>query len=79
MLVRDIVKFNRENYYNGAIQTEWFYDDERVEGIVKNYVFHGPKYYGVTSKDVAAGEHKLLDTASFTKIVSDKLIKNADN
>lgn len=79
MLVRDIVKFNRENYYNGAIQTEWFYDDDRVDGIARSYVFHGPKYYGVTSKDVAAGEHKLLDTASFTKIVSDKILNKADN
>ncbi len=79
MLVRDIVKFNRENYYNGAIQTEWFYDNERVEGIARSYVFHGPKYYGVTSKDVSAGDHKLLDTASFTKIVSDKILYKADN
>ena len=79
MLVRDIVKFNRENYYNGAIQTEWFYDSERVDGIAKSYVFHGPKYYGVTRKDVETGDHKLLDTASFAKTVSDKLYTKADN
>ena len=79
MLVRDIVKFNRENYYNGAIQTEWFYDADRVDGIAKSYVFHGPKYYGVTRKDVSTGEHKLIDTASFAQIVSDKLSKKSDN
>lgn len=73
MLVRDIVKFNRENYYNGAVQTEWFYDCEKVGDIAKSYVFHGPKYYGVSSKDVKTSEHKLLDTASFCQIISNKL------
>lgn len=73
MIVRELVNFNRENYYNGAVQTEWFYDEARVERIAASYVFHGPKYYGVSSNDVNTGEHKLLDTASFAKIISDKL------
>lgn len=73
MLVSDIVKFNREKYYNGAVQTEWFYDADKVGKIAQSYVFHGPKYYGVSAKDVNSVEHKLLDTASFCQIISNKL------
>lgn len=80
MVVEDIVKFNRENYYNGAVQTEWFYDKAKVDGIAKSYVFHGPRYYGVSTKDVVAGNHKLLDTASFVQIITNKLYdKKVDN
>lgn len=73
MLVKDLVRFNRENYYNGAVQTDWFYDKSKVKNIAQSYVFHGPKYYGVSDKDVKSGEHKLIDTASFSKIVVEKL------
>ena len=73
MIVRDIVQFNRDNYYNGAVQTEWFYDKTKVDGIAKSYVFHGPRYYGVSTKDIVAGNHKLLDTASFAQIITNKL------
>lgn len=74
MQVRDLIRFNRENYYNGAVQAEWYYDNDKVEGIAKSYVFHGPKYYGVLEKDVITGEHRLLDTVSFAKKIADKLV-----
>ena len=73
MLVNDLVKFNREKFYNGAVQTEWFYDDSKVPGISSCYVFHGPKYYGVSDADVKHGEHKLLDTASYVQIITQKV------
>jgi len=73
MQVNDLVRFNRENYYNGAVQTEWFYDVEKVAKIADSYVFHGPKYYGVSSKDVLSREHKLIDTVTFTDRLATKL------
>lgn len=73
MKVRNIVEFNKENYFNGAIQTEWFYDPVRVEKIATSYVFHGPKYYGVSSRDIMRTSHTLIDTASFTKKIAHKL------
>ncbi len=73
MLVNDLVKFNRENFYNGAVQTEWFYDESKVAGISGSYVFHGPKYYGVSDADVKPGEHKLLDTASYVNKITQKV------
>lgn len=73
MYVSDLVKFNRENFYNGAVQTEWFYDDSKLAGISGSYVFHGPKYYGVSASDVKPGEHKLLDTASYVQNIVQKI------
>ena len=73
MKINDIVTFSKENFFNGAVQTEWFYDNSKLSAIAESYVFHGPKYYGVSSADVAAGEHRLIDTASFAKNLTDKL------
>lgn len=73
MKVCDIVRFNGERYFNGAVQTEWFYDQSRIDAVAKSYVFHGPTYFGVSSKDISKTAHTLIDTASFTKIIADKL------
>lgn len=79
MRVSDIVSFSKESFFNGAVQTEWFYDSEKASVIAESYVFHGPKYYGVSNADVKAGEHRLLDTASFAKNLTDKLYKEKVN
>ena len=79
MKVNDIVSFSKESFFNGAVQTEWFYDDSKVGAIAESYVFHGPKYYGVSSSDVKSGAHQLLDTASFAKNLTDKLYSAKPN
>lgn len=73
MKLNEIVSFSKESFFNGAVQTEWFYDDEKSAAIAESYVFHGPKYYGVSSADVSLGSHRLLDTASFAQNLTDKL------
>ncbi len=73
MKVSQLVSFSKESFFNGAVQTEWFYDDTKVGAIAESYVFHGPKYYGVSDTDVAVGGHRLLDTASFAKNLANKL------
>lgn len=73
MIVRDIVSFSKDNFYNGAVQTEWFYDSSKRNAIAESYVFHGPKYYGVSQSDVRTEKHKLIDTASFAQKLTDKL------
>ncbi len=62
---RDIVLFNKDKCFNGAIQTEWFYDSTKVGAVASSYVFHGPKYFGVSESDVALSGHRLIDSASF--------------
>ena len=73
MVIRDLVSFSEEKYFNGAVQTEWFYDPDKAEKVANSYVFHGPKYFGVSSQDVLQNSHRLIDTASFAKLICDKL------
>lgn len=77
MKVCDLVRFSDENYFNGAVQTEWYYDATRVEQIARSYVFHGPKYFGVSSRDISQTKHSLIDTASFTKKLADKIYSDS--
>ena len=73
MKVLELVSLSKESYFNGAIQTDWFYELERRNAIACSFVFHGPKYYGVSSDDLARTQHKLVDTASFAKNIAGKL------
>ena len=83
MRVCDLVRFSEEKYFNGAVQTEWFYDSARIGQIASSYVFHGPKYFGVSKKDISKTKHQLIDSASFAKTLADKLYapagKNTNN
>ena len=73
MKIGDILAFNKERTFNGAIQAEWLYDKKLAHEIGTSYVFHGPKYYGVSDQDLQIGEHKLMDTISFTTMLADRL------
>lgn len=79
MKIHDLLSFSKENYYNGAIQTDWFYDNSKARAIAGSYVFHGPKYFGVGRSDVSLGQHKLIDTASFAKCITERLYSHASD
>lgn len=79
MKVSDIVRFSKERCFNGAVQTEWFYDNTRVGHVAGSYVFHGPKYFGVSEADVDLSGHRLVDTASFALNMSEKLCAETPN
>lgn len=73
MKISDLVYFDKERYFQGAIQADWFYDQSKMHSIASSYVFHGPKYYGVSKSDVSLGQHRLIDTASFVKNLTKKV------
>ena len=73
MQIRELVQFSKERCFNGAVQTEWFYDKERVKAVAESYVFHGPRYFGISEKDQELGVHRLIDTASFALNIAEKL------
>ena len=33
MHIRDILKFNKDKYFGGAVQANWFYDADKVSAI----------------------------------------------
>lgn len=75
----DLVEVKKDSFFNGAVQAEWFYDKSRRKRVAESYIFHGPKYYGVTSEDIDTKNHKLSDTVSFTKTIYKKMYEDIDS
>ena len=65
MRIKDILKFNKDKYFGGAVQANWFYDTNKVRAIADSYVFHGPKYHGVNQQEWENSSYKLNDTATY--------------
>ncbi len=73
MKVGDLVEFNDDKCFNGAVQTDWFYDDLKLKSVAMSYVFHGPKYFGISKSDINSEGNNLIDTASYTLKLTDKV------
>ena len=73
MLLRlqDIVKFQSDRLFQGAVSIDWFLTDiQKREKAAQSFVFHGPQYHGVTQADVGTTHgHHLQDTATFARAV----------
>lgn len=69
--LQEIVNFRDDRLFNGAVNIDWFLTDkEKRTKAARAFVFHGPKYHGVTQEDVGHGHgHRLLDTANFARSV----------
>lgn len=74
--LKDIVLFRDDLYFEGAVQADWFYQSRQVEAVAKSFVFHGPKNHAVSQNDFES--HGLLDTASFTLRLAQKM-ENQEN
>jgi len=67
-----IVEFKGDRLFNGAVNIDWFQTDP-IKAIKASeaFVFHGPDYHGVNQEDIGENHsHKLVDTASFARIVA---------
>ena len=42
-----ILEFRRDLYFEGAVQADWFYSQEKAAKVAENFVFHGKQYFGV--------------------------------
>ncbi|AFV11898.1 hypothetical protein Tph_c16950 [Thermacetogenium phaeum DSM 12270] len=74
MRLADIVSFRKDLLFNGAVQLSWFEKDRVLaESAAEHFVFHGPNYHGVVEEDLASSSHKLLDTASFTLDILERI------
>ena len=73
MLLRlqDIVKFQSDRLFQGAVSIDWFLTDiQKREKAARSFVFHGPQYHGVTQADVGTTHgHHLQDTSTFSRSV----------
>jgi len=74
----EIIKVRDDIVFGGAVQVDWFYQ-EKAKLIAENFVFHGPDFFGVTEGDIEYSDHKLMDTCSYSKLISDKLSGDSGN
>ncbi len=65
----EVVRFQSERLFDGAVNVDWYWNDlPRASKAAAAYIFHGPTYHGVVQDDIDdSREHRLQDTATFTK------------
>ena len=81
MNIGNIVKFQNENFFEGAVQLRWIYErPEHAHHAAKSFVFHGPRYHGANSakQDGLESSYKLKDTASFLDDLLTSITKGAN-
>lgn len=76
MKIGQIIKFNESIFFNGAVQSDWFYSDEKANLVASNYVFHGREYFGYS--EVAREEQHIVDTITFTQKFVNKVYDDSD-
>lgn len=67
MLLGDLVGFKSDRFFEGAVQLRWVEERaEKAADAAENFVFHGPRYHGVSQDDSEgiSSAYKLKDTAT---------------
>jgi len=71
MKTSNLVEFKSNLFFGGAVQIDWFHENSyKAENAASSFVFHGPKYHGVSSQSGFEG-HRFVDTATFTEAIVD--------
>ena len=76
MKLKNLIEFRSDLFFEGAVQADWFYAKEKADLVANSFVFHGPKYFGVTSSDVS--DNRLIDTASFVQKIYNNLYNTTE-
>ena len=50
MRLGEVIEFRKELYFEGAVQSDWFYEPSKSAKVAENFVFHGKNYFGVENK-----------------------------
>lgn len=77
--IKDVLSLKKDVVFGGAIQTDWYYNNEKSDIISENFIFHGPNFFGVTEDDVEFKSHKLMDTCSYAEMISNRLYDEDGN
>lgn len=80
MKIGNIVRFNDERFFEGAVQLSWLNKHpEQARDVAESFVFHGPRYHGVS--DISAevrSDYRLKDTASFVRDLLASILKSEE-
>jgi len=75
MRLGEIISFHRDLLFQGAVQLGWFKTQpELADKAAAHFIFHGPDYHGALTDDMVSWGLPVVDTASFTKEISERLI-----
>ena len=70
MKFSDLLGFKKEIFFDGAVQIDWFYQEDKSDIVARNFMFHGKEYHGVNENKTSG---KLTDTVQFVENISDKI------
>ncbi len=76
MKIKQLLEIKKENFFNGAVQADWFYDNNRRETVAASYIFHGPRYYGLSNSDNNNRGYSLTDTVTFVSDIYKKIYED---
>lgn len=68
MKIGEVVRFQEERYFDGAVQLKWVQQQRQLaREVASAFVFHGPRYHGAgdVKGDDLQVDYRLIDTASF--------------
>lgn len=77
--IGQLIEFNKEAFFDGAIQADWFYNIDKRNSVAESYIFHGPKYFGLNENDISISKHKLIDTISFVNKIAEKIAYDSES
>lgn len=77
--INNALVLKKDVVFGGAVQTDWYYDNEKLKKVSENFIFHGPNFFGVTEDDVEFKTHKLMDTCSYVEMIANKLASDEGN
>lgn len=72
-----ILEFRKDLYFEGAVQADWFYSQDKASRVAENFVFHGSQYFSVEEQGI--GSKKRIDTISLVEELVSKLNDEQSN
>ncbi|WP_213780753.1 hypothetical protein [Caballeronia sp. dw_276] len=65
MKVADVITFRSDLFFDGAVQLSWADNQiDRADEAARSFVFHGPRYHGVSREGHGDDLYRLTDTAT---------------
>lgn len=71
MKLGKILEFRKDLYFEGAVQADWFYAQEKAAKVAESFVFHGKQYFGADEQGI--GNKKKIDTISLVEELVEKM------
>jgi hypothetical protein len=80
MTIEEMIAFRKDLLFQGAVQLGWFVRQPSIsDKAAAHFIFHGPDYHGADADEMAAWGLLVVDTATFTMEIADKLIFNGSS